>query len=176
MRSVLNKFNPFVWSERLIKIITTVFFAITVPVYLFIGLQPATAVDPAELNYASLNITGINLKTPVQPLSLSDNHELIAPATIAGSFSNHQNKTLIIGHSSTVFKQLNQAKIDNQIIYANSSYTITDITTVEKTKINMNHLLSAANQPTIILMTCAGEPLGGQDYSHRLIITAVQNS
>ena len=176
MRSVLSKFNPFAWSERLIKIITTMFFVIAVPVYLFIGLQPATAVDPVELNYDSLNIANINLKTPVQPLSLNDNHELIAPATIAGSFSNHQNKTLIIGHSSTVFKQLNQTKIDNQIVYANSSYTITNITTVEKAKINMNSLLSATDQPTIILMTCAGEPLGNQDYSHRLIVTAVQNS
>jgi sortase (surface protein transpeptidase) len=36
----------------------------------------------------------------------------------------------------------------------------------------MNELLSDAPEKTVIIMTCAGDPLPNQDATHRLIITA----
>ena len=36
----------------------------------------------------------------------------------------------------------------------------------------MEEILSPAETNTIIIMTCAGEPLPGQDATHRLIVTA----
>jgi sortase (surface protein transpeptidase) len=36
----------------------------------------------------------------------------------------------------------------------------------------MAEIVAETEKNTVVLMTCYGESLGGQDYSHRLIITA----
>ena len=36
----------------------------------------------------------------------------------------------------------------------------------------MSQLLAPSDRPTLILMTCAGDPLPNQDATHRLIVTA----
>lgn len=36
----------------------------------------------------------------------------------------------------------------------------------------MNAILSSSEVETLVIMTCAGTPLPGQDATHRLVITA----
>ena len=38
----------------------------------------------------------------------------------------------------------------------------------------MTEVLSSANIDTLILMTCAGDPLPNQDATHRLLVTATK--
>lgn len=168
---MLKKLNPFNWSARTVKIAFAVFCSIFVPAYIIIGLQPATAADPNEFNYDTLSAASINLSAPVKPLTLNSEHRLIAPDTIAGAYSNHINKTLIIGHSTTVFANLYAASIGDRINYADSEYAITDMSYQKVEEINMSDILASAERPTIILMTCAGEP-SDDKYPERLIITA----
>ena len=162
--------NPLNWSYRAIRVFTAAFFMIMLPVYIFIGLQPALPAEAA--NYPVLEINSIGLKTPVAPLELTD-HQLIAPTTIAGSYSQAANKTLIIGHSSTVFSKLHRTELNDQFSYAGQAYQIIDIVTLAKPDVNMAKILAPTDTDTIIIMTCAGEPLPNQDATHRLLITAV---
>lgn len=161
--------NPFCWSRRAIRVFVVGFFLIMLPIYFYIGFQPAQSIE--ALSYPELNIPSIALATPVEPLQLID-RQLIAPDNIAGSYSPNPNKTLIIGHSSTVFKKLNQTQIGETFIYDGKSYYINLSEIVDKSIINMQAILSAADSGTIIIMTCAGEPLPNQDATHRLILTA----
>lgn len=161
--------NPLNWSSREIKLFLTAFLAIMLPVYLFIGLQPALPADAAS--YPQLEISSINLKTPVAKVELV-NRKLEAPTTIAGIYQGATNKLFIIGHSSTVFKKLHQVQVNDTIVYNNKPYRITKLQTLAKSDIDMGEILQAESQETIIIMTCAGEPLPNQDATHRLIVTA----
>ncbi len=163
------RLNPFCWSKRTIKVITVTFFLIFLPIYIFIGVSPALSIDYSE--YATLTIPEINLTTPVASLKLED-HQLIAPVTIAGSYSQNINKTLLIGHSSTVFQDLDQLNPGSYLSYDGQTYQIRSAVTVAKADISMADILASSNVQTIIIMTCAGDPLPNQDATHRLIITA----
>lgn len=169
LKDNLPYLNPFCWPKRLIKTLAAAFFMIMLPIYLFIGLQPAPFADAAS--YPILEIPTINLKTPVASVELVD-RQLAVPATIAGIYQPFDNKLFIIGHSSTVFKNLNQLQLNHTFTYANETYHITDRTILQKSNISMNELLADTPEKTIIIMTCAGEPLPNQDATHRLIITA----
>lgn len=164
-----SNLNPLNWSRRAIRVFTVGFFTIMLPIYLFIGLQPALPAEAAD--YPVLEFSSIHLRTPVAPLELTD-HQLIAPATIAGSYSQSSGKVLIIGHSSTVFAKLDQIRVHEQFSYAGETYQVTALATVAKTTIDMGEILAPADTPTIIIMTCAGDPLPNQDATHRLLITA----
>lgn len=166
-----HNLNPLNWSRRAIKVFTVSFFSIMLPIYIFIGLQPILPAEAA--NYPVLEIPTIHLKTPVAPLEL-DNQQLIAPATIAGSYSHAANKTLLIGHSSTVFAKLERMRVGDHFQYEDKTFEVTEITTQPKSTISMNDILAPAAQNTIIIMTCAGEPLPNQDATHRLLVTALQ--
>lgn len=172
MRSVLKRFSPFNWPNHVVQTISIAFFAIMLPVYIFIGLQPATATD--FTNYPHLTIGSISLDTPVEALALTEQGQLVSPDRIAGSFSNAKNKTLLIGHSSTVFQNLHHIDPSGQIIFNNETYSIVNIETLLKENIKMSEILAPTDQPTIVIMTCAGESLGQNDFTHRLIITAVK--
>lgn len=165
----LWRLNPFWWSRRALRVFIVGFFTILLPVYLYIGFQPWQST--VALDYPALDITSIGLSSPVAPLELT-NHQLIAPDTIAGAYSQNYNKTLIIGHSSTVFKNLHHLGANAEINYNGEAYTVQDITTYLKSDIEMSEILAASDQPTLIIMTCAGEPLPGQDATHRLVVTA----
>lgn len=165
----LENINPFHWSKRTVRVFTALFFTTMLPVYLFIGVQPAISINHAGL--PELSISSIHLTAPVEPLELAD-HQLIAPDLIAGSYSQAENKILLIGHSSSIFNGLNQLQNGQEIVYANETYNIRSIETTPKAEINMSEILSASETPTLVLMTCAGEPLPDQDATHRLIITA----
>lgn len=164
------RLNPFCWSKRAVRVFTSGFFFIMLPVYLYLGFQP---VLPTEaLSYPTLSIASINLDTPVAPLELTDN-QLIPPDNYAGIYSQNENKQLIIGHSSTVFKKLSQVSLGDEFIYNGISYRIVASETLAKADISMREILAAAEQDTIIIMTCAGTPLPDHDATHRLIITAI---
>ena len=159
--------NPFCWPKRLVKVLTAAFFMIMLPIYVFIGLQPASLADAAS--YPVLEIPAINLKTPVTSVELVD-RQLAVPATIAGIYRPFENKLFIIGHSSTVFHSLDQLQTEETLIYDGESYRITNRTTVEKSAISMNQLLADAPEKTVIIMTCAGDPLPNQDADRKSVV------
>ncbi len=165
-----QKCNPFSWSNRQIHIAVAILFSIIAPVYIFIGLQPVLPANAAD--FPRLSISSINLDIPVEPLTL-DNHQLNVPDNIAGSYSQNQHKTLLVGHSSTAFRKLNRLQPGQIIKYKDKAFLITETTTLAKSDVNMSQILSDRPQDTLILMTCAGDSLPNQDATHRLIINAV---
>lgn len=138
--------------------------------YVIVGLKPAEAAQGYEIS-AELNIPSINLTSDVTTLQL-ENRELKTPDNIVGSFSRAENKTLLIGHSSTVFQNLNRVAFGEEINYNDHIYTVQKIETLEKSEIDMSKLLARAKKDTLVIMTCAGDDLGGGDATHRLIVTA----
>lgn len=140
--------------------------------YIIIGLQPA---DAANYNVTGqLSIPSINLTSDVTEINLHD-HKLDTPDTIVGSYSNTKHKTLLIGHSTTIFTELDQVHLKDQIIYNNQAYRVTSIDMIRKQTVNMSEILSETNQDTIVIMTCAGQLLGGGDATHRLMLTAIRS-
>lgn len=170
LKALLSSGN---WSRTQIRRGTLAFFALFLPVYVFLGLQPAPSAEASH--YPTLSISSIDLETPVEPLQL-EGSTLTAPADIAGSFSLYTSPTLIIGHSATVFARLEQAALGAEITYNDATYVLVDRQILPKEQINMNQLLARRTRDTLILMTCAGQPLGDQDYTHRLILSAEKAS
>ena len=151
--------------------IYAVFFA----VYLFIGLQPAEATSYEILT--TMEIPSISLVSDVTQ-SIVSNHQLSVPDTIVGSFTRGY-KTLLLGHSSSVFTDLHQVQIGEKIVYDEDEYIITQIEIYHKSAIDMEDLLAPdekSDNSTLILMTCAGRDLGAGDSTHRLIVTAERSN
>lgn len=142
--------------------------------YVIWGLQPAEAAQSYEVS-AELNIPSISLVSDVTNLRVED-HELKTPDAIVGSFSRAENKTLLIGHSSTVFQNLNKAQLDDEIIYNNNKYIVGNIEVLEKADVDMSKMLAPAEKDTLVIMTCTGTDLGNGDTTHRLILTATVSS
>lgn len=143
-------------------------------IYLAIGFLPKSA---EATNYSStsakLSIPSISLNSSVAAMTL---HEgvLDTPDTIVGSFSRAKNKTFLVGHRAGVFENLNQIETGDEIIYNGASYTVTGAEVLAKAEISMNKLLAETEEPTLVVMTCAGDSLPGGDATHRLIITATR--
>ena len=137
--------------------------------YLIIGFVPAGATD--YIVSARISIPTINLLSDVTTLE-KDGRTLHAPDTIVGSYSEAENKTLLIGHSSTVFKNLDEAEVGDAIWYNGHGYQIVEADTLLKSEINMDKLLKPEETDTLVIMTCAGEELNNYDATHRLILTA----
>lgn len=163
--------NPFNWENGEIKMFLMSFFAIMLPIYIFIGLQPAPVANASSL--PQLNIPSINLATPVTPVNVVE-HEFIVPSQIAGFYTQAENKIFIMGHSSTVFKNLEHVQVGDILNYNGTTYIIQKTETLPKANISMNQILQAEKEETLIIMTCAGQPLANQDATHRLIITATR--
>ena len=151
------------------KVIFITIYFLAFLTYIIYGLQPAEAADAYTVDN-SLAIPNIGLISDVTSLELS-NGELLTPDTIVGSYSK-TNTTLLIGHSSGVFNNLDQVKIGDEISYSDKKYTVTKITYAAKEAIDMNKLLAPSDQESIVLMTCAGKMLENNDATHRLIIFA----
>lgn len=162
-------FNPFSWSLRTIKVTFSAFFMVVLPIYLYVGFQSTSHVE--AVSYPTLEIPSINLSTPVEPLSLTGN-ELISPATIAGSYQRFENKLFIIGHSSTVFQNLDQIQEGDFITYNGNNYQVFLLEILAKSDIDMSSVIGNTSTPIMIIMTCAGTPLPGQDATHRLLVYA----
>lgn len=168
-RTKFRYLNPLRWSKRTVRVFITAFFLVILPIYLYIGFRPASSLDLE--GYPVLAIPSINLSTPVTEIYL-ENHELIAPATIAGIYHANPNKLFIIGHSSTVFRNLKKINLGDNFTYDGKNYQVSSMITLEKSAINMAELLANNAEETIVIMTCAGESLPNQDATHRLIVTA----
>ena len=147
-------------------------YVLIVVAYIIIGLKPADAANYTISGY--LDIPEINLTTNVAKLSLTSG-KLESPDEIAGSYSTSPRKTLIIGHSTTVFDDLHRVKLNSHIFYNNQDYRIVTIETKPKSDIRMSEVLAQAEKETIVLMTCAGQLYGNGDATHRLLITAVRD-
>lgn len=137
--------------------------------YLVYGLQPAEAAEYEIV--AELSIPDIGLVSGVTKLEL-DNHKLDTPDTIVGSFSRVENKTLLIGHSSTALKGLEAIRLEDEVVYNGKVYRVGSIQKLLKEHVDMNALLTGSSKDTIVIMTCAGDELGGGDATHRLIVMA----
>lgn len=156
-----------------LRIVLTVVYVFLLGIYTLGILNPAGATE-IEVS-ADLRISSIDLDTGVATLHIKDN-KLEAPDTIAGSLVSAQNKILIIGHSSTVFTNLNQIGLGDNVDYDYVNYRVVSIETLEKSKVHMDRIMRGEEQETLVLMTCAGEDLGGGDATHRLIVTAVKDN
>lgn len=144
-------------------------YALGFLIYVLFGLQPAEA-SSYEVT-SKLLIPDIDLVADVTSLDL-ENGELKTPDEIVGSYTKSINKTLMVGHSSTVFEDLAEVQNGDDIFYGRDTYKIVDVQIVEKSTINMHRLMAGTRQKTLVLMTCAGEELGAGDATHRLIVTA----
>lgn len=156
-------------QTRAIHTFLVLFLIIFTSLFIIIGCQP-TATD--AVNYPELSIASIDLDSPVEPITPVE-RKLEAPTSIAGAYSQNNNKTLIIGHSTTVFQNLHNVKIGEELTYGNRIYQIINTEVVLKQDVNMKEILKGANRDTLIIMTCAGELLQNQDATHRLLVTAV---
>ena len=164
-------------EKKVYFVIFATYFLATLA-FVIIGLQPvrsSAAVYATETETASglLSIDAINLNAPVKKVMLNGK-TLEVPEQIAGAYSVHENKTLIIGHSSTIFKDLKNTTIGMKITYSGKEYTIRNIEEKLKQDIVMKDILKAEEKDTLVLMTCSGEKIDGtsSDHTHRLIITA----
>ena len=139
-------------------------------VYVIYGLQPADAVDSYDVS-GNIYIPSIGLNSDVTTISL-EHGELRTPDTIVGSYSRNPNKTLLIGHASTVFENLHDIRLGDKVSFNGEEYTVKSINLSVKEDIDMLELLSNSSKDTIVLMTCAGDTLEGGDATFRLIVTA----
>lgn len=155
-------------SSRLNSAIS-IFYNLIFATALGFGLQPFET-TPLPIS-GQLEIPTIRLASNVTPLKL-DHHRLNTPSKIVGSFSSAPNKTLLIGHSSSVFKSLYHVPENTILTFKNRSYKITSKVLLEKSAIDMQQLLASTDRETLVLMTCAGQNLGAGDATHRLIFTA----
>ncbi len=137
--------------------------------YLVIGLLPANATDYHISGH--IIIPSIGLKSDVTEIETRDG-KINTPDTIVGSYSTNKNKTLLIGHASTVFESLFETKVGDRVLYNEQIYTIVAKQVYPKSEIRMSRLLRSSNRNTLVVMTCAGQDLGGGDATHRLIVTA----
>lgn len=144
-------------------------YVLAFTVYIIIGLQPAGATSYTVSS--ELNIPSIGLNTDVTELKLN-HHQLDTPDNIVGSFTQFEHKTLLIGHSTSVFQNLHQVTLGSSITYDRQTYRITAIDIIPKSTISMSQLLAPTTKDTIVIMTCAGQLLGDGDATHRLIVTA----
>lgn len=119
-----------------------------------------------------LIIPSINLSSDVTKVEISDGN-LPTPDYIVGSFATETSKEFLFGHSSTVFADLKDIKIGDDIIYDDKTYTVISYNTYAKSEVDMSRVLSRAERDSLTLMTCAGEDYGNGDSSHRLIINAI---
>ena len=137
----------------------------------YIGFYIVSPDGIAYMFDGGLLIPSIDLTSGVTKLELKNNR-LDTPDSIVGSYARNTNKTLLIGHSSTVFKNLDQVNVNDIVTYNNTEYTVTNVETFKKSDIKMSNVLKAEEKDTLVLMTCAGTPVGDKDATHRLIVTA----
>ncbi len=178
MGSVIESYRLF--GGRKTKLYFGIFLIYFIAGFAFIaiGLQPVKSAESvyaseSELAEESLQIPAISLDAPVKISSLSG-IDLIVPEQIVGSFSMNKNKSFLFGHASTIFKDLKNTHLNDEIIYNGKHYHISDIVEKPKSEIDMAELLKEETEDTVVLMTCSGEKIEGTngDHTHRLILTA----
>ena len=153
-------------------------YAMAGAAYFYLGSQPnfsgeasAYAREAAEAS-GVLEIPSISLSAPVSDAELSG-RKLSVPDYIVGKYFSYEDRVLLMGHSSTVFAKLSEVKVGDEISYGGRVYKVASREIRPKAEISMQEILEDTGEPTLVLMTCAGEHVSGQDYSHRLIVNAV---
>ena len=140
-----------------------------------VGLRPsfseAYAKEAAEAS-GVLEMPSISLLVPVSKATLSG-RTLAVPEYIVGEYKIYENKVLLMGHSSTAFAGLSEVGLGDEVIYNGVVYKVIAKEIKPKSEISMRELLEDDGEKAIVLMTCAGQHISGQDYSHRLIVNAV---
>ena len=155
------------------KVFTGIYIIVAFLLLTF-GLRPAEATASHDDIVSSINIPAVGIVSTVTKIKL-ENHRLETPDLVVGSYAKKNSaKTFLVGHSTTVFRNLKYIKVGDIIAYDNQIYTVDNITIKQKENIDMNELLkSSKNAPkTLIIMTCAGTLYADGDASHRLIVTA----
>lgn len=138
--------------------------------FLIYGLMPASIAEAFDIN-GKILIPSIELDSNVTSIELTA-EGFTTPDTIVGSYSRNKNKTLMIGHSTTVFNNLKNVNLGDDIEYNGKIYSVKMIDMLAKNKINMDKLLRSEEVDTLVIMTCAGKLLDRGDATHRLIVTA----
>ncbi len=151
------------------RVVFTAFTVLLTIVYVVVGIAPAEAAN-YEIS-TTLSIPAIGLESEVARMGVEGNR-LNVPATIVGEFSENENKTLLIGHATTVFTRLWKVPLGAKIKYNDKVYKVYKIEKLKKSEISMNAVLAPAEKDTIIIMTCAGTLYDSGDASHRLMISA----
>ncbi len=148
------------------------FIVASIGIHILKNSNPVYAEEAAQAT-EKLIVPSISLEAPVAKIQFTGS-TLNVPDQIAGSYSVHENKTLIFGHSSTIFQDLKILKIGTEIRYNNNVYRIMSIEEKAKDEISMKEILKEENTDTVVLMTCSGDPIPGTngDHTHRLILTA----
>lgn len=168
------------FGKKGVLLFLAVFYAVAIPMFFYLGFQterPSVSAYAKEVFEATgmLEIPSISLSVPMSDVEL-DGRTLSAPNYIVGRYKSFENKVLVIGHSSTVFQRLNEVRVGDKISYDGQEFEIVSREIKAKADISMREILSNEKEPTLVLMTCSGEHISGQDYSHRLIIYAVVGS
>ncbi len=157
--------NSFSWRKVFIRAYLAGFL-----VFLLGGLMP-TEVNAKNESTEILEIPAIDLVTDVV-VARREGDRLVVPDNNVGSYSRANNKTLLVGHSSTIFDKLDEVHVDDVLVYGAHQYVVENIEVLLKDEIEMRKILKTETSDTVVLMTCAGEDLGNGDATHRLIITA----
>ena len=156
------------WKFDYQVVMSTICFA----VFTFCVLKYFEPVDAIAYTISGrVSIPTIGFESEVTKLKM-ENGRLNTPTNVVGSFNRYENKTLLMGHSTTAFSGLEKARIGQEIKYAGHIYNIYSIEIAERDAIDMDMLLSDEGQKTLVLMTCTGRLYGNGDASHRLIIYA----
>ena len=163
-------------DKRKLVIGLLAFYLVAIPVYLYFGFQPSgnmvmAYAEEAKTATGSLAIPSIDLVAPMSDVELNG-RVLSAPNYIVGRYQSYDNKVLVMGHSSTVFQRLPEVAVGDKISYDGQNFRVVSREIKAKSEISMREILKNEKEPTLVLMTCFGEHLSGQDYSHRLIIYA----
>jgi LPXTG-site transpeptidase (sortase) family protein len=119
-----------------------------------------------------LDIPSISLSTNVQFVEPIE-RRFPVPEAAVGVYQPSTNKVFIMGHRATIFANLGNVKIGDEITYDEKTYRVSSRVVLPKDDIDMAEILSETSSPTLVLMTCAGQRLTDTDFSHRLIITAI---
>ena len=146
-------------------------YAVFLTAYIIIGLQPASAASLYIIG--TLNIPSINLDTEVAKLTL-ENNQLTIPDEVVGEYHISRKNHLLLGHSTTIFRDIERLQQGDVIYYNNETYQVISSEVRDKDQIKMKELLQNDGTDKLTLMTCAGELLANQDATERLIITATK--
>ena len=146
-------------------------YAIFLTAYIIIGLQPASATSLRIIG--SLSIPSLNLNTEVAKLTL-EGGQLNIPENVVGEYHISKKNHLLLGHSTTIFRDLEKLQVDDEINFGDSKYKVTTYEIKAKSDIQMKELLQNDGTDKLTLMTCAGQLLSSQDATDRLIITATK--
>ena len=158
---ILQNFN--------LRIFWIVVYFVCFAAFLITGFTPAEA-SKYKIS-ANLEIPSIGLMSDVTNLKIVG-RTLETPDDIIGSYNPSENKILLVGHSSSVFGNLDRLWIEDKIIYNNETFSVTNYRIYKKDDLDMNTLLSREPKKTLVLMTCIGTSLPNNDATHRLVITA----